>query len=116
MRINSSKPEQKYLVDQMKAIMADINASDLTNKLDDLMSGVEVIAAGVWRRSRLETRVGGRYRNRVRPLRTTVTSRAFTRASNEMSLPSFQMSTVSVSPGKVGEVKRSWWLRMASAS
>ena len=38
----------------------------------------------------------------------TVTLRAFTRASNEMFLPSFQMSTVITSPGKTGEEKRAW--------
>ncbi len=50
MRINSSKPEQKYLVDQMQVIMADVRATDTNAKLEALMSGVEEVAAGVWRR------------------------------------------------------------------
>ncbi len=50
MRINSSKTEQVYLVDQMRSIMTDINASDLNDKLEALMKGVEIVAAGVWRK------------------------------------------------------------------
>jgi hypothetical protein len=50
MRINSAKVEQKYVVDQMKNIMDNINAPDLTEKLEALMNGVEAVAAGVWRK------------------------------------------------------------------
>ncbi len=56
------------------------------------------------------------YRSTVRPLRMTVASRAFTRASNETFLPSFQRSTVITSPGNTGAENRTWWLRIASAS
>lgn len=40
------------------------------------------------------------------PLLITTTSRSFTRARNEAILPSFQISTAMVSPGKTGEEKR----------
>lgn len=50
MRINSSKSEQMYLVKQMQIIMTDVNASDLNDKLEALMNGVEIVASGVWRK------------------------------------------------------------------
>lgn len=50
MRINSSKPEQKYIVEQMLVIMEDVRAADMNAKLEALMNGVEQVAAGVWRR------------------------------------------------------------------
>ena len=39
------------------------------------------------------------YPNTVLPLRITTASRAFTRASKEITLPSFHRSSVTVSPG-----------------
>ena len=42
---------------------------------------------------------GANYPSTVLPLLITVTLRAFTLASNEITLPSFHMSMVTVSPG-----------------
>lgn len=50
MRINSSKPDQKYLVNQMQEIMSDVNSPELNAKLEALMNGVETVAAEVWRK------------------------------------------------------------------
>src|SRR5580692_6051616 len=46
------------------------------------------------------------YPSTVRPLLITVTFLAFTLASNEITLPSFHISMVTVSPGKTGEENR----------
>ena len=50
MRINSSKPDQKVIVDHMREIMSNVRASDLNAKLEALMASVEVLAASVWRK------------------------------------------------------------------
>lgn len=50
MRINSSKLEQKAVVDGMRAVLEDINSSDVGDKLEALMGSVETVAAGVWRK------------------------------------------------------------------
>ena len=49
---------------------------------------------------------GNNHPSTVFPLLITVTLRAFTLASNEMTLPSFQSSIVTVSPGNTGEENR----------
>lgn len=50
MRINSTKPDQKAVVDGMRAVLEDVNAIDVGDKLESLMATVETVAAGVWRK------------------------------------------------------------------
>lgn len=50
MRINSAKADQKAVVDGMRDVLEDVNASDVGDKLEALMASVEAVASEVWRK------------------------------------------------------------------
>ena len=50
MRINSGKPTQQAIVDGMRAVLEDVNAADVTEKIETLMLSVETVAADVWKK------------------------------------------------------------------